>query len=421
MMLDGLSRFKFASLIFITAILVWSIGLPGFSVIPNLILLFFTLLLLKKHGLPIIKLRDFNFLLCAYSLLILSVAWFLIIADSAEFQVFRMARFFISGACIWVILNIWKVAFGTVVKILLIVLLFHALALALQIFSFPLKLWFAAIVGVETELFEFRGFGLTTAYDTAGAYICFAILFLYASKLWTPWIRFGLLLGLWALGLSTGRTFFLIGTVITLSLLCHVMCSRESSKSERIIGLSGLLVFLAVVVPLWAIYGDLVIDTTKTMFALDSALSGAQHSESGYNLGSGNVLLDMFYFPLDKEIEYLIGTGQTHHSSDIGFLKTFYTYGIFVGTLMSSFMLVILYFVGKMFSEIKLSFVGVFFAGLIIVYNIKMQSFFSSGYSEIIFLLLYSYRPRLSSFDKGASSVESDMNTELQLIISSSD
>ncbi|MDA8754871.1 hypothetical protein N9M70_04645, partial [Luminiphilus sp.] len=120
---------------------------------------------------------------------------------------------------------------------------------------------------------------------------------------------------------------------------------------------------------------------------------------SGYYAGSGNVLANYSAFNIKDEIGYLIGTGRTLHDSDLGFLKTFYTYGFIVGSMLHLYFATLLYFVYRKFSRVNLQLVGFLVAMVFFVYNVKMQAFYSSGYSEILLLLLFSMdtRPTISN------------------------
>ncbi|MDA8755066.1 hypothetical protein N9M70_05670, partial [Luminiphilus sp.] len=200
---------RLITLVAIYALLIWSINFPGFSFIPTLSVFFLAVVLLVGSDRILIDGNDIVILFFALTLLILTTGWFFLFSDADFFQVLRMFRFFIAMLSIWLICNIWNVTFKDSLLVLTIVLLVHVFALVLQIFSFDLKLLFSVLVGMEKEIFVLRGFGLTAAYDTAGAFLCFVMLFIHASKNLSPFSRYSLIIFVWATGFSTGRTFML--------------------------------------------------------------------------------------------------------------------------------------------------------------------------------------------------------------------
>ena len=96
-------------------------------------------------------------------------------------------------------------------------------------------------------------------------------------------------------------------------------------------------------------------------------------------------------------MEYLLGTGKTFQS-DIGFLKTFYTYGFIIGPLMSLYISFNLFGLQEILKN-ELKDCGIIFFMVYVIYNIKMQAFFSSGYSEILLLLLFAKESLMLNID----------------------
>ena len=385
---------KLYTLVTIFALLIWSIDIPGFDFIPNLGFFFLAVVLLLGSHRVIIKTNIILLIVFSFALLILSTGWFFLFSDADFFQVLRMFRFFIAMLSIWLICNIWNVTFKDSLLVLTIVLLVHVFALVLQIFSFDLKLLFAALVGVKQEIFVLRGFGLAAAYDTAGAFLCFLMLFIHASKNLSPFLRYSLIMFVWATGFSTGRTFMLVGSAIFFVLLLQGFFSSRSSRRERFVVSQAMILVIFIAGILMNIFSDLLFQTMGRFFDSYDYQAQGNQAYSGYYAGSGNVLANYSAFNIKDEIGYLIGTGKTLHDSDLGFLKTFYTYGFIVGSMLHLYFATLLYFVYRKFSRVNLQLVGFLVAMVFFVYNVKMQAFYSSGYSEILLLLLFSMDTR---------------------------
>ncbi len=406
---------RLITLIAIYALLIWSINFPGFSFIPNLSVFFLAVVLLVGSDRILIDGNDIVILFFALTLLILSTGWFFLFPDADFFQVLRMFRFFIAMVSIWLISHIWNITFNDSLFVLIIVLLIHAFALALQIFSYELKLLFAALVGLKKEIFVIRGFGLTSAYDTAGALLCFVMLFIHASKNASPFSRYSLIVFVWAVGFSTGRTFMIVGSAIFLVLSLQGLFSSRVSRRERFVVLQFAILVIFIAGFLMNIFSDLVLETIGRSFdGYDYQAQGNQ-TYSGYYAGSGNVLADASAFNITDEIGYLIGTGKTLHNSDLGFLKTFYTYGFIVGSMLSIYFITLLYFVYRKFSRMNLQLVGFLVVMIFFVYNVKMQSFYSSGYSEIMLLLLFSKETSLTKSNQVPPSNTCAANNDSQV------
>lgn len=389
-----LQRYKLFTLVTIFALLMWSIDIPGFSFIPTLSVFLLAVVLVLSSDRPLSKSKNILIIGFAFTLLFLSLVWFFLFPDADLFQVLRMSRFFVAMVAIWVISSVWNVTFKDSLLVLTIVLLVHVFALVLQFFSFELKLLFAVLVGAKQEVFALRGFGLTAAYDTAGAFLCFVMLFIYASKNLGPFSRYSLILFVFTIGHSTGRTFMIFGSTICCLLLLHSLISSHTSRREKFFVLQAALLLIFIIGFLFNIFGDLILQTIGRLFtSFDYQIQDSQ-TYGGYYAGSGSVLADASSFDITDEVGYLIGTGRTLVHSDIGFLKTFYTYGFIVGSMMQLYFIYLLYLVFRKFSRMNLNLVGFLFVVTFFIYNIKMQSFYSSGYSEILLLLLFSMDTR---------------------------
>ena len=264
----------------------------------------------------------------------------------------------------------------------------HSIALGLQIISYDFKIFSASFVGMTKELFVLRGFGLTGAYDTAGAFLCIAILCIYAYKNWSPFIRYTLIILIWTIGFSTGRTFMIAGSIIVISLMLYSLFSSRGTGREKYVLFQSIILLSFIAGYLYTIFSDILLITLEQTFNLNN-LGGSYQRDSGYYAGSANTLADTSAFNLSSNMEYLLGTGKTLFQSDIGFLKTFYTYGFIIGPLMSLYIFLLIYLVYKKFLKMNLKIVGLIFFMVYVIYNIKMQAFFSSGYSEILLLLLF--------------------------------
>lgn len=406
---------RLITLIAIYALLIWSINFPGFSFIPTLSVFFLAVVLLVGSDRILIDGNDIVILFFALTLLILTTGWFFLFPDADLFQVLRMFRFFIAMVSIWLISHIWNITFNDSLFVLIIVLLIHVFALALQIFSYELKLLFAALVGLKSEIFMLRGFGLTSAYDTAGAFLCFVMLFIYASKNVSPFSRYSLIIFVWAVGFSTGRTFMLVGSTIFLVLLLQGLFSSRASRREKFVVLQFMILVIFIASFLMNIFGDLALQTIDRLFDDYDYEAQGNQTYSGYYAGSGNVLADTNAFNVVDEIGYLIGTGKTLHNSDLGFLKTFYTYGFIFGSMLNIYFITLLYFVYRKFSRMNLQLVGFLVAMIFFVYNVKMQSFYSSGYSEIMLFLLFSKETSLTKSNQAPLSNTCAANNDSQV------
>ena len=384
----NLNNLQLTILISFFALLIWDIALPGFSIIPTLIIASLAIILGFYSKKLLISRTETTLILFGFMLLVLSLACFLLMPNADIFEVLRMFRFFIAMISIWIICNVWNVTMRDSLLIIIAVLLIHSIAMGLQIISYDFKIFSASFIGMTKELFVLRSFGLTGAYDTAGAFLCIAILFIYAYKNWSPLTRYTLIIFIWAIGFSTGRTFMLAGSIIVISLMLYSLFSSRGTRGEKYVIFQSIILIGFIAGYLYTIFSDLFLITLEQTFDLDN-LGGSDQRDAGYYAGSANTLADTSSFNLSNNMEYLFGTGKTLVQSDIGFLKTFYTYGFIIGPFMLLYIFLLIYLVYKKFLKMNLKIVGLTFFMVYVIYNIKMQSFFSSGYSEILLLLLF--------------------------------
>ena len=76
---------------------------------------------------------------------------------------------------------------------------------------------------------------------------------------------------------------------------------------------------------------------------------------------------------------------------------------------------VLCYFVYRKFSRMNLQLVGFLVAMIFFVYNVKMQSFYSSGYSEIMLFLLFSKETSLTKSNQAPLSNTCAANNDSQV------
>lgn len=384
---SNINNSQLTILILLFAMLVWDIGIPGFSIIPTLIIASFAIILNFHSKKLLISRTDITLMSFGCLCLVISLMNFVFIPNADIFEALRMIRFFIAMVSIWIICNAWNVTMKDSFLIIIVVLLVHSFVLGLQIISYDFKVISASFIGLTKELFDLRGFGLTGAYDTAGAFLCIAILFIFAYKKWAPFIRYSLIIFIWALGFSTGRTFMLVGSAIVTLLLLYSIFSARGTKIEKYVLFQSIVLIGFVSGFLYSIFSDLWLLTTYRFLNLDESANTIAYA--GYYAGSGNVLTTINNFNFSSNIQYFFGTGKTLTQIDIGFLKTLYTYGFIIGPLMLLYMFILIFLAYKKFEKMDLRIVGLAFFMVFVIYNIKMQSFFSSGYSEILFLILF--------------------------------
>ena len=123
----NLNNLQLTIMISFFALLIWDIALPGFSIIPTLIIASLAIILGFYSKKLLISRTEITLILFGFMLLVLSLACFLLMPNADIFEVLRMFRFFIAMISIWIICNVWNVTMRDSLLIIIAVLLIHSI------------------------------------------------------------------------------------------------------------------------------------------------------------------------------------------------------------------------------------------------------------------------------------------------------
>ena len=341
--------------------------------------------------------------LVIYALVVMATA-----NEPSYVELFRIVRALVTAVLLFLFLSSISFSYQRTANTIIVAILIHALFIILEMMFPSLKSAMAGFLGHDKILGDFRAFGLTSAYDTAGGFLIIGMILaysLYSQTIKTKYIFVMLLL--WFSGFATGRTFMIVGSIFFLFFITHYLFKSGFSYMKLV-----LLIMLSVMGYLLSIYVVLLL--------LDSYLfvSGSRdeismvYEGSGYYVGTLSVLQN--HQILSESFTKLIfGTGESLTWSDIGYYKILYSLG-FVGGVFYTLYFVCTYYVVKdrimPFDKIMVVFPLLI---VMLIYNYKQQVLLSRGYHEIYLIILISlsrwrfndYPLRLATkFDRSFSS-----------------
>ena len=350
----------------------------------QIIVLFVVVLLYSKSSQLYIERKYFLSILLLMVLLGYSMLLFLISDNGSVFELLRIARALVSSVLLYIYFSFIPFCYQKVVRVIVLMIFLHAVFIVVEMMYPEFKIFMSGLLGNESVLGSLRAFGLTAAYDTAGAYLIMGMILSY--YIWTRSennIYILLVLFFCAAGFATGRTFMVIGALSFVLIMMHyIFASRFSSMKLFVLGAISVGFYLFFLYAFPVLYD-------AYMFVVGGGGINVGYHGSGYYVGTISTLMDQRIVP-DSVAGTIFGTGATLIRSDIGYYKVVYTVG-FVGVLMYFVYYIVLY---SIFSykisryDMRMVLIPLFL--IMLIYNYKMQVLLSRGFHEILVIMLFS-------------------------------
>ena len=372
-----------------------NINIPGYDLVPIACLFFITLLSAKYSFFSIsIPSNIIHLWLLIGAYLCYSFFFSLFYIDFDINEDLRIARGLASFVLIAFLLQSRELKIESLAKIIVFFCALHVLTIVIQILDYDLKMSMANLLGFDKESGSFRAFGLSMAYDTAGAWICIGMIFssyLFKKRSNAKFLL--LILFFWLGGLFTGRTFMLLGTFILFCIFLNIRMKINKMPQIKAIFNTLLILFLFILSYLLYKFGWIILDLVRFLIDQNYAVSGEVVSEladAGYYWGSAQYLFTRTdaFFMFDKAYEILFGFQKTLVAVDIGYLKDIYTNGV-LGFIFSLAIYQIIFL--TIYKKAKIHNMRFEIFLLIMLYllmHIKLQVFFSSGYHELLLFIM---------------------------------
>lgn len=349
-----------------------------------IVLLIVTLLYVRFRRLAF-EPRYFVSIVILYVLIIYILIVFAVADEPSYHELFRVVRAFVTAVLLYLLLSSTPFNYQRIAKLIVVVISIHALFIVLEMLFPSFKSVMAGLVGHDKILGDFRAFGLTSAYDTAGGYLIIGMILsysLYSQTINTKYIFVMLLF--WVSGCATGRMFMVVGSVFFLFFISHYLIKSGLSYVKL-----ALLIMLSVMAYLFLLYVfPLLLDAYLFASGNRDEVS-MMYEGSGYYVGTLSVLQGHQILP-GNVMELIFGTGKSLTWSDIGYYKILYSLGL-VGVVFYALYFSCTYYAVKD-RIIPFNKRMVVFPLLIVllIYNYKMQVLLSRGYHEIYLLILIS-------------------------------
>ena len=305
------------------------------------------------------------------------------------FVVVRHARLAFSVIVLALLVSVIPGGERRIVRTIAFGLRLHAAAIYLQIVMPGVRGPIAGLVGIGAEraFFPWRAFGLAGSYDAASFFIAVGMVLALAGMLQERRPRYLVeSLLLWGAGVLTGRTFWLVGTILlAVIILVTAFRGRGFSRFVVIGGALAVGIWLAIAVgPL------LLLSLFPERYGFSVELERALRS-AGYYAGTAEVLRSSIRYP--SGASFLLGAGSNAAWTDFGYLKIIFMNGIVGLGLLFGFHL---WLAGgalarwyrlptRPASDLLLA--GVFV--LLLAYNVKFLVFGSRAAFELFLLLAF--------------------------------
>lgn len=306
----------------------------------------------------------------------------------SSYSLFRGIRISLLLAMIGLFCNnyMYKISIKTFTNTLFLVMLINVLCVYFQMIYPDCKQTFYSLFFTEKEykMLPLRAFGLYSSYDATGLCTCGLLLLLFAKFLSYPKFKYFY----WFLFVFIS-VFFISRYSMILGIFILLLFAGAIARYR-------FKVFITIFFPLF------VVITAYLVYYIISILSSL---DLAYSYGdSEDMLVEMIVFP-DDIWSYIIGTGNTIDTSDIGYVKIVYMMGV-SGVLAYLFFYgySIYWMKGEVFANKDYACLSLYaFSSLILLwlFNFKLLLIYSRGYADLyLIVIIYLYSQRTINHEK---------------------
>lgn len=322
------------------------------------------------------------FLLLAYTILVV------IAQDTVElFVVARHARLAFSVAALALLVRVIPGGEKLIVRTITYGIRLHAAMIFLQILLPSIRAPMGTVLGLgDRAAYPWRAFGLSGSYDAASFIISVGMIIALNAILRERRPRFLLeLFVLWGAGIFTGRTFWIVGSIL-LGAGMLITAFRGQGKARFLIIGAAACVGVVLAMKVWPF---LMLSLFPERYGADRAQLDAVLQSAGYYSGTAEVLISSIRYP--EGVSLFLGRGDNPLWTDFGYLKIVVMNGVVGLAVLVGFHAWIAggalrrwYRVGaRPASDFILA--GVFV--LLLAYNVKLLLLGSRAASELFMLL----------------------------------
>mgnify|MGYP001379532698 CR=1 FL=1 len=309
----------------------------------------------------------------------------------------RLFRMMLSMFLLPVIILVLRPDIKFFFKIYIICTLIHCICLLLQIYD---EARFLPLFGIYTgvtennyilhggQILNNRGFGLANSYDKAGLFICFNIIFnaylYFNEKNNSRYIL--IILFTFLCGIFTGRTFMIVGTILTFLVLMLIIIRSKNFLHQLFLAISIFLIYAYVIVSYYPIIKATFIYTFTGEIISSINITAAGIYGQGFYIGSFNEILSFFKLP-DSYWSFLFGGELIREGVDSGIIKILLSTGI-IGLLLHLFFyyrLALFYHHHSLKYQFSLIIIPLYL--LIFVYDLKDNNIFTKNVTELLIIL----------------------------------
>tara|TARA_Y100000816_G_scaffold122065_1_gene85765 strand:- start:1337 stop:2683 length:1347 start_codon:yes stop_codon:yes gene_type:complete len=244
--------------------------------------------------------------------------------------------------------------------------------------------------GSYGRLAEDRGFGIARSYDKAALFLCFNIIinyYLYVSGNNKKFIYLLLFFISYLSGIYTGRTFMIVGTLLSTFLIARIVLTNKNFIHTFIICVAVVLSFIYIVLAFYPILEATIRYGFSDIIDPKISINEAGIDGRGFALGSFRTIMGFFKLP-DSIFELLLGGTLIRVGPDSGFIKLIFSTGL-IGLMLHLFFYIKLTLVFLAYDN-KNEFKSLILPLLLImfIFDFKDMNILSKNVTELFLLLL---------------------------------
>lgn len=257
--------------------------------------------------------------------------------------------------------------------------------------------------GTYGRLIEDRGFGIARSYDKAALFLCFNIIinyYLYVSGNKKNFIYLLIIFISYLSGIYTGRTFMIVGTLLSIFITTQIVLKNKNFIHTSIICLAVVLSFIYIILAFYPILEATIRYGFSDIIDPKININEAGIDGRGFAVGSFREIMSFFKLP-DSIFELLFGGSMIRSAhSDSGIIKLIFSTGL-VGLFLHLFfyiklILIFLSYINKNeFKSLILPLLLIMF-----IFDFKDMNIFSKNVTELLILLLIVFILNNENFKK---------------------
>ncbi len=309
----------------------------------------------------------------------------------------RLFRMMLSMILLPVIIIVLRPDIKSFFKMYTICTLIHCICLLMQVYD---EARFLPLFGMYTGVTENnyilhggqilinRGFGLANSYDKAGLFICFNIIFnaylYFNEKNNSKYIL--IILFTFLCGIFTGRTFMIVGTILTFLVLMIIILRSKNFLHQLLLAISMVLIYSYVVINYYPIIKATFVYTFTGEIIPSVSITAAGIYGQGFYIGSFIEILSFFKLP-DSYWSFLFGSELLRSGADAGVIKILFSTGI-IGLLLHLFFyyrLAVFFYRHSIKYQFLWIIIPTFLA--IFIYDLKDNNIFTKNVTELLIIL----------------------------------